>query len=104
MAKSNKPKPGTPTPPAKVTGVTATPVNGTNVAISWNSVPDATEYYIYRDGALTGIEVITNYNDNNGVLPNTSYSYQVAASIGDRTTHTNVFGEKSDPVTVTTPG
>jgi len=82
---------------AQVTGLSATALSATEIYVTWNGVPDATEYWIFRNGAVVGIVVYpTSYTDNNNLSPNTAYNYEVAASIK------GVLGPKSATVTVQT--
>ena len=86
------------TSPQQVTGLTATALSATKIYLTWNGVADATEYWIYRNGAVVGIVVYPNsYTDNNSLTPGTSYNYEVAAS------NKGTLGLKSTAVTVTTP-
>jgi fibronectin type 3 domain-containing protein len=71
------------TPPAAPT-LTVTGVAGTQVRLSWTSVPDAAQYWLYRRvvsgtyGAPTAVVTTTSYNDN-GVTTGAPYSYVVRA-------------------------
>ena len=71
------------TPPAAPT-LTVTGVAGTQVRLSWTSVPDAAQYWLYRRvvsgtyGAPTAVVTTTSYNDN-GVTTGVPYSYVVRA-------------------------
>ena len=78
------------------TGLTATASGPTQVNLSWNSVPNATTYWIYRDNYVPAIVTSTNYSDG-GVSAGTTYTYAIAAVVN------TVLGPKSSPVTVTTP-
>ncbi|MFE7959606.1 chitinase [Streptomyces sp. NPDC057413] len=87
---------GTPAqPPAAPTGLTAGTTTSTSVALSWQPVPGATGYAVYRDGrkvlTVTGTTATVT-----GLAPSTAYSFQVAA--------VNDAGEsaKSAAVTATT--
>jgi hypothetical protein len=83
---------------AQVTGLTANALSATEIYLTWNGVPEATEYWIFRNGAVVGIVVYpTSYTDNNSLTPGTTYNYEVAASVK------GVLGLKSTTVTVTTP-
>ena len=86
--------PGTGIP--QVTGVTATASSATSVSLSWNSVPNATSYWIYRGAYVPAIVTITSYVDRL-VSPGTTYNYAVAAVVN------STLGPKSSWVTVTTP-
>ncbi len=59
-------------------GLAATPGDKT-VALSWNAVPSATLYTIYRDGASVGTSTTTAFTDT-GLVNGTTYSYYVVAS------------------------
>ncbi|GHF60998.1 chitinase [Streptomyces mashuensis] len=88
--------PGDPVPDAP-TGLAAGTVTASSAALSWNAVPGATGYQVYRDGtrdrAVTGTSTTVT-----GLAPGTSYRFRVTA--------TNAAGESapSAEVTVTTPG
>ena len=79
-----------------VTGLSATATSSTSVYLTWNSVPNATSYRIYRDIYVPGIVTSTNYTDRS-VHPGTTYTYSIAAVVN------STLGPKSSPVTVTTP-
>ena len=81
---------------AQVTGVSATAQGPNSIYISWNSVPNATSYWIYRDNTVIAIMTNTNFTDNY-VNSGTSYTYAVAAVVN------SVLGPKSTSVTVMTP-
>ncbi|TFH02603.1 MAG: hypothetical protein E4H14_17510, partial [Candidatus Thorarchaeota archaeon] len=86
------------TPPAKVTGLSATTISMSQIDLAWdaNTEPDLSHYRVYRDGALMSQVSGTSYS-NVGLDPNTLYSYEVSAvdkSINE--------GLKSDPVSATT--
>ncbi|MFF9327064.1 chitinase [Streptomyces sp. NPDC014776] len=87
---------GTPVqPPAAPTGLTAGTTTSTSVALSWQPVPGATGYAVYRDG--TKVLTVTGTTATvTGLAPSTAYSFQVAA--------VNDAGEsaKSAAVTATT--
>jgi len=85
-------------PSTSPTGVTATATSN-SVTISWNSVLNADEYYIYRSSSSgwdkIGSSFTTSYTDT-GLSANTTYTYNVAA-------HNNGGeGPSSASVTVTT--
>ncbi|POX55261.1 chitinase [Streptomyces sp. Ru71] len=82
-------------PPAAPTGLTASSVTSTSVALSWSAVPGATGYAVHRDGAK--VQTVTGTTATvTGLAPSTSYSFQVSAL--------NDAGEsaKSAAVTATT--
>lgn len=78
------------------TGLSATAVGPTQVNLTWNSVPGATTYWIYRDIYVPAIITSTSYADKS-VSPGTTYSYAIAAVVNGS------LGPKSSWVTVTTP-
>jgi len=87
------------TPPSsvpQVTGLSATASGPTQVNLSWNSVPGATTYWIYRGTYVPAIVTSTNYVDRS-VSPGTTYTYSIAAVVN------STLGPKSSSVTVTTP-
>ena len=80
----------------QVTGLSANASGPTTVSLAWNSVPNATSYWVYRDGYVPAIVTTTNYTD--GYLsPGTTYTYAIAAVVS------STLGPKSSSVTVTTP-
>ena len=87
------------TPPSgipQVTGLSANATGPTQVSLSWNSVPNATSYWIYRDNYVPAIVTSTNYVDAS-VSSGTTYTYAIAAVVN------STLGPKSSWVTVTTP-
>jgi hypothetical protein len=80
----------------QVTGLTATASGPTTVNLTWNSVPNATSYWIYRDGYVPAIVTSTNYTDEY-LSSGTTYTYAIAAVVS------STLGPKSSSVTVTTP-
>ena len=62
------------------TGVSATDGSyGDKVEITWNSVPGASQYYVYRpSGTLLGSTNLTSWDDTTGT-PMTNYTYTVRA-------------------------
>jgi hypothetical protein len=79
-----------------VTGLTASATGPTEIKLAWDSVPNATTYWIYRDGYVPAIVPYTNYTDK-AVSPGTTYPYAIAAVVN------STLGPKSATVTVTTP-
>lgn len=83
------------------TGLTAIALSPNSVELRWNPVTGATTYWIYRRDP-SGIEYVpaiitfTNYIDPSAES-GTTYSYSVAAVVNSQ------LGQKSAPVTVTTP-
>lgn len=80
----------------KVTGLSVTASGPTTVNLSWNSVPNATTYWIHRDDYVPAIISGTKYSDDL-VKGGTTYTYAITAVVN------GVLGTKSDPVTITTP-
>ena len=80
----------------QVTGLSASASGPTSVNLSWNSVPNATTYWIYRDNVVPAIVTTTSFIDRS-VSPGTTYTYAIAAVVN------STLGPKSSPVTVTTP-
>jgi chitodextrinase len=87
--------------PAAPTGLSATPVSGTEIDLSWNASTDingtVAGYNVYRDGSLIGTTSSTSYPDTD-LTESTPYTYSVAAY----DTAGNV-GAQSTAVTATTP-
>ena len=79
-----------------VTGLSATAAGPTQVNLTWNSVPGATSYWIYRGIYVPAIIQTTSYADRS-VSPGTTYTYAIAAVVNGS------LGPKSSWVTVTTP-
>ena len=65
-------------PPAVPTGLTAQGIATNTVSLSWNAMPTASGYTVYRDGNLLASTVGNSYLDNGG-LPDTTYNYTVTA-------------------------
>ncbi|MBS3793734.1 MAG: lamin tail domain-containing protein [Candidatus Thorarchaeota archaeon] len=86
------------TPPAQVTGLTATTASMSQIDLAWdaNTETDLSHYRVYRDGSLIAQVYDTFYSDT-GLEPSTTYTYEVSA----RDTSLNE-GPKSDPVSATT--
>ena len=80
----------------QVTGLTANASGPTQVNLTWNSVPNATSYWIYRDSYVPAIVTTTSFADRS-VSPGTTYTYSIAAVVN------STLGPKSSSVTVTTP-
>ncbi len=83
------PSPGVPSAPG---GLAVTGTTSSSVSLSWNSVPGATGYHVYRDGteaaAVTGTSAMAT-----GLSAATSYSFQVTAA--------NAAGESAKSAAVT---
>lgn len=59
--------------------IIATPISGTQVDLSWDAVPTATGYRIWRDGAVIAAnQAGTSYSDLT-VVGSTAYSYELAS-------------------------
>jgi len=80
----------------QVTGLSATAAGPTQVNLSWNSVPGATTYWIYRGTYVPAIVTGTSFVDRS-VSSGTTYTYAIAAVVNSN------LGPKSSSVTVTTP-
>jgi hypothetical protein len=80
----------------QVTGLSVYVSGPTEANLTWNSVPNATTYWIYRDTYVPAIVTSTYYNDRS-LSPGTTYTYAIAAVVNSQ------LGPKSAPVTVTTP-
>ena len=96
------PSPPDSAPPTAPSGLAATAMSSTNVALSWTASSDdvaVAGYEVYRDGALvtTTSGTGTGYTDA-GASPNTTHTYAVRAldAAGNRSSF-------SDSATVTTP-
>lgn len=87
---------GEPSGIPQVTGLSANASGPNAVSLSWNSVPNATSYWIYRDNVVPAIVTTTSFIDRS-VSPGTTYTYAIAAVVN------STLGPKSSPVTVTTP-
>ncbi len=68
------------TPPAQVTGLTATAISSTQIDLSWsaNTEPDLANYRIYRGGVFLTTTTSTSFSDT-GLTASTLYSYQISA-------------------------
>jgi len=80
----------------KVTGLVVKVSGPTEINLTWNSVPNVTTYWIYRDDYVPAIVAATNYADT-AVNPRTTYTYAIAPVVN------GALGPKSASVTVTTP-
>jgi hypothetical protein len=80
----------------QVTGLSANASGPTQINLTWNSVPNATSYWIYRNTYVPAIVTSTNYTDGS-VSSGTTYTYAIAAVVN------STLGPKSSSVTVTTP-
>lgn len=81
-----------PTVPAAPAGVTVSGTTSSSVSLSWNAVPGATGYTVYRGGtkaqSVTGTSATVT-----GLAASTSYTFQITA--------TNAAGESVKSATVT---
>ena len=80
----------------QVTGLSVSVSGSNQINLTWNSVPGATTYWIYRNGYVPAIVTSTNYTDR-AVSAGTTYTYAIAAVVN------STLGPKSASVTVTTP-
>jgi len=78
----------------QVTGLSVSVSGSNQVNLTWNSVPGATSYWIYRNTYVPAIVTSTNYTDLS-VSAGTTYTYAIAAVVN------SVLGPKSASVTVT---
>jgi len=77
------------------TGLSATVTGATNVSLTWNTVANATSYWVYRNNTMIAIVTSTNYTDNYALSGTNTYA--VASVIN------STLGQKSGSVSVTTP-
>ena len=80
----------------QVTGLSVSVSGSNQINLTWNSVPGATSYWIYRNNYVPAIVTSTSYTDN-AVSSGTTYTYAIAAVVN------STLGPKSASVTVTTP-
>lgn len=80
---------------SKVTGLSAKASSPTVINVTWDSVPNASVYWIYRDNHVVAIVTTANYTHR--ANPRTTYNYEIAAVVN------GVLGPKSKSVNVTTP-
>jgi chitodextrinase len=70
-------------PPTTPTALNANAVSPTLVSLSWSASTDnvaVAGYRVYRNGVLLAVlAAATSYQDNNGVTPSTTYTYNVDA-------------------------
>lgn len=83
---------------AAPTGLAASSIGETSVALSWNAVSGAASYTVYRNGSRVGQPASTTYGDN-GLAAGTRYDYVVHAVDG-----AGGEGAGSSALTVTTAG
>ncbi|MGF1428368.1 extracellular catalytic domain type 1 short-chain-length polyhydroxyalkanoate depolymerase [Kitasatospora sp. LaBMicrA B282] len=86
--------------PAAPTGLAVTGTTGSSASLSWNPVPGAVSYDVYRDGTLADSAPVTGtgYTDT-GLAAGTTYGYTVASVDA-----TGTVGDRSAPVDATTAG
>ncbi|WP_282697292.1 PHB depolymerase family esterase [Streptomyces sp. CC208A] len=91
---------GTPATLPAPTGPTVTATTATSASLSWNAVPGAASYEVYRDGTRINSAPVTGttYTDT-GLTPGTTYGYTVAAVDASGTP-----GTRSGTITATTTG
>ena len=88
------------TPPAQVTGLTATATSSSQIDLAWdaNSESDLSYYNVYRDSVtIAQVAAGTTTFSDTGLAAATSYTYEVSA-VDDSGNE----GLKSDPVSATT--
>jgi hypothetical protein len=66
------------TPPAQVTGLTATPVSSSEIDLAWTATPGALTYNVRRGGTIVATPA-TNSDHDTGLTAATQYSYTVSA-------------------------
>ena len=72
-------EPEIPSAPSTPTNVTATATGENTIALSWNSVQEATSYNVYRENEKIASGLTsTTYTDEN-LIPETQYCYKVTA-------------------------
>ena len=96
IASNRPPGSGVDSSITKVTGLVVKVSGRTKTNLTWNAVPNATTYWIYRNGYVPSIVPYTNWADT-VLAPNTTYTYAIAPVVN------SVLGPKSDSVTVKTP-
>ena len=67
------------TPPAQVTGLTATPLSSSSIGTAWTATTGASSYTVDRGGTPVGIPATNAFTDT-GLAASTLYSYTVAAN------------------------
>ncbi|MEU4066286.1 PHB depolymerase family esterase [Streptomyces wedmorensis] len=97
---------GVPALPAP-TGLAVTATTDNSAALSWNTVPGAASYNVYRDGTKVNSSPVTatTYTDS-GLTAGTTYGYAVAAvdasgTVGARTTPVNATTTEAAAICVT---
>ena len=98
VAAAFKPFPANSTVPTTPTGLSATSVASTRVALQWSASTGSVQgYTVYRNGTVIGSTPGTSLLDG-GVVPGTSYTYTVAAFNG-----AGQQSGQSSPLQVQTP-
>jgi poly(3-hydroxybutyrate) depolymerase len=85
------------------TGLSATGVSSSSIALSWNPVANASSYNIYRNGTKVGSSTSTSYTDT-GLAASTTYNYQVSEvdpSLGESAKSATVPGTTKSAWTCT---
>ena len=99
-SKESKPRPtsgsGKANSTSTVTGLSAKASGPTVINLTWNKVPNAMGYWVYRGNKVAAIIPAANHTDK-GVKAGTTYTYSIAAVVD------GALAPKSDSVTVTTP-
>lgn len=67
------------TPPAQVTGLTATAVSSSSIGTAWTATAGASSYTVDRGGTPVGTSATNAFVDT-GLTPGTAYTYTVAAN------------------------
>jgi hypothetical protein len=89
---------GPPPPPPAPTSAPTLEISGTtenSVSLNWNTIPNATEYRIYRGNALVHTAAVQGWTDS-GLSPGVQYCYSVSGA------NQSGEGPQSDPVCATT--
>lgn len=77
-------------------GVMAVAINHNRIDVSWRKAANAIAYEIYRNNELVAIVESLFYSDDNGLTPETTYSYRVRSFDGSS------YSQYSTAVSVTT--
>ena len=76
-------------PLSQVQNLTAVVTSESQIDLSWDTIVNASQYKIYRDGVLIGTSNVNTYSDT-GLLANKEYAYKISAI-----NSTNLEAEKS---------
>lgn len=94
---------GTTNPPSSLpapSGLTVTATTNTTASLSWNAVPGAASYDVYRDGTkVNSAPVTATTHTDSGLTAGTTYGYTVAA-----VDSAGAVGARSGAVNATTTG